>query len=1247
MESLGQRVESLTDGAVELAASSAEKGQEEEILQQAIAFHSAGQLQKAEPLYRQVLARNPAHSRALSCLAVLAEQLGRLDIAVALLEQAISIDPQIADYHYNLANAYAKEGKAGQAISSYQEALRLNPRHVGAHNNLGTLLIKQENLEAASRHLQAALQLRPDWWQARNNLGTVHLASFRHAEAARCFEEAIRCGGTHPDLYRNLGDALAGQLKFDEALAAYEQALKLSPGDAAAVGGVAKILEQRGEIGKAYELVRPLVERGENHFSILKTYTSWASAAGQEEAAIQLIEKVIRTSRAHSSIERRSMFFWLGRLYDGIGQYEKAFAAYRQGNQMRGLSLDKPRFTAAVNEIIESFSPAAIAAMPRASEECRLPVFIVGMPRSGTSLVEQILASHPQVHGAGELVFMSKIAKAIVPAGALSHGAGIAKLSDLDVRRLASDYLQQLQALAPEAECLTDKMPYNFQYLGLISLLFPGAPIIHCVRDRIDTCLSCYFQDFVGEHRYAYDLGDLGYYYNEYERLMRHWHALGIPILDVSYEDLVADQERVSRDIVAHCGLPWEDGCLEFHRSKREVHTASYQQVRKPIYSTSVKRWRNYAAYLEPLLIALNSKEDGGEPKRTGERVMGQKKGKTKKKRPAKLKGRPRPVNSPPGVSVLAMQLQEAVQHHRAGRHQEAELLYRQILAIDPTHGDALCNFGVLAEEVGRPDVGAQLLAKAIESSPANPVYHFNLGNMLAKLDKIDEAIGCYRETLRLQPDHADAHNNLALIFKDRGQTDIAMQHLQHVLRLRPEWQDAHNNLGTLYKDYGMFDEALEHYQRAVELGMSGHEPYVNMGNSCLAIGRLEEALEAYENALDRAPDEPRALGGIGAVYEKQGDLDHAFEILKPLIDAGEQDIHALGSYANILHQRGARREAIDLLEGVLAGPITRQADRRAFCFQLGKIYDADRNYDAAFRWYHQGNATKNLRLDRLGHASRITEVTNLYTAETFEGMPESGNPEEMPIFILGMPRSGTSLTEQILASHSQVYGAGELKTMRGLISKISALAGGTSFPAGIDRLSAAQLNGFAAEYLQALRALASGEPRVTDKMPYNFQFIGLIRKMFPEARIIHCRREPYDTCLSIYFQDFVGRHEYAYDLGDLAFYYREYDRLMAHWRDTLRIPMFEVFYEEMVADQEGVTRRLLDFCSLGWEDRCLQFHKTQRLVNTASYQQVRQPIYVKSRNRWKNYEEHIGELLPGLADLHETYQGVLRDRGQ
>ncbi len=428
------------------------------------------------------------------------------------------------------------------------------------------------------------------------------------------------------------------------------------------------------------------------------------------------------------------------------------------------------------------------------------------------------------------------------------------------------------------------------------------------------------------------------------------------------------------------------------------------------------------------------------------------------------------------------------------------------------------------------------------------------------------------------------------------------------------------------------------------------------MANQLITLGKLEEA-EALIKELRCTEDEDRNSLRLTHVriLERKGDIPAAAAILESIPEDDRRNPEVAIMYAIVLEQQGKAEEALAVLQNALKSNELAALEGIGTYFTLGDLYDSLGRYDEAFEAYRLGNANRKkafFKFDRPTEPGAHTtdRLIKLHKPEHYRQLPTSTLESERPIFIIGMPRSGTSLTEQILASHSQVYGAGELTILRDVVRESYNVAGETKqwsaleiididpsidkqcfVPKNWESITGQELNGIGAKYLDCVSRLDETARRVTDKMPYNYFLAPLITKVFPHGRIIHCRRHPIDTCLSCYFQNFTGGSEFTFDLAELGNYYRNYLRLMAHWRDALQVPMLEVDYEQLVQDPEPKVRAILGYCGLEWEESCLKFHKSKRAVNTASYQQVRKPIYTRSAGRWRKYQKHLGPLLDAL----------------
>ncbi len=391
--------------------------------------------------------------------------------------------------------------------------------------------------------------------------------------------------------------------------------------------------------------------------------------------------------------------------------------------------------------------------------------------------------------------------------------------------------------------------------------------------------------------------------------------------------------------------------------------------------------------------------------------------------------------------------------------------------------------------------------------------------------------------------------------------------------------------------------------------------------------------LAAYQEALRLSPGYADALAGEVSVLDRLDRVEEACVRIRPLMAAAPDNADVITTFASVAHRLGEEEKAVAMLEGLLARDDLLATKREAALFALGKLCDARGRFSDAFEYYRAANSVRSHAFDLPEFRERCVRISETFTKELLRRLPRAGNESALPIFIVGMPRSGTSLVEQILSSHPAVFGAGELTWLDHLSDTLAQRLGTTTdYPECALDLSMRALDAAAGEYLALLRSYAPKAERVVDKMPGNFMHLGLIEVLSPGSRIIHIAREPLDNCLSCYFQNFTHGHGYTADLGTLGAVYREYERLMEHWRSTLTHPLLELRYENLVENQEAESRRLLEFCGLPWDARCLRFHDTRRVVRTASYDQVRRPMYRDSLARHRHYEAFLGNLRDALS---------------
>ena len=529
--------------------------------------------------------------------------------ALHVASEALRREPSNARlWDVGAAAAFAL-GLFADAQRFWTVAIRLDPNSADAHSNLGTLYARTGELDAAERCFTRAIALNPQHASALSNMGALRVEQQRYAQALQPLEAALAVAGERPDALNNLALALFNLDRVDEAREALRRAAVLKPDFPDMLVNTALIHMHDGDEAAAERAFDAVLAREPGHARAL-LFKSEQHRAMRGCAWVEQLEEVYRRRGGRVVREVIHLDFAMGKVCEDLARYDEAFAAYAEGNRLqhgqhpfdesseqRYLEIMRTGFGADV------YGEAALAPPGPVSTD-KVPIFIVGMPRSGTTLMEQILAAHPEVVGAGELTLLGELL-ASVPAEVPPPGARGAWLSRL--RELGGRYLEEAWKAHPQATFLVDKMPGNHRLTGLIPLMIPQARIIHMNRAPLDVCWSCFTQLFATGHEYTYDQGTLGRQYVRYHRLMAHWRTV-MPagrVLEVNYEDVVADLERETRRILAHLGLDWHERCARFHEQRQIVRTASRTQVRRPIYASSVGRWKSFEKHLAPLIEAL------------------------------------------------------------------------------------------------------------------------------------------------------------------------------------------------------------------------------------------------------------------------------------------------------------------------------------------------------------------------------------------------------------------------------------------------------------------------------------------------------------------------------------------------------------------------------------------------------------------------------------------------------------------
>ncbi|MHB1239679.1 MAG: tetratricopeptide repeat protein [Gammaproteobacteria bacterium] len=588
---------------------------------------------------RKAVTVDPESADAWSFLGALTGQLGKLDEAEKCCRRALALEPALADARINLAYALHRVGRLQEAEVAYQEGLELRPDLGQLHADLGNLLIRLGRYDAAITRLESALLLSSDYGPAYMNLGVARARQGDLAAASVALKEAVRLmpsaaepwfhlGLLREDLadpagavaaYRRalaldpgslvscfrMGGVFTSEGRWDEALDAYRKVLEISPGAAEGFAGQAEVYRNLGEYGRADSLLRSCLGSGEINVRVALVFSRLCDPAGECGDALRYLEYVSTTPHIDDS-DRADTFFALGRLRDRLGHYDQAFGAYVDANRLKRRRYHRKQYIDRVDALIRTFDPQVIDGIAARRDATERPILLVGMPFSGTEILERMLARHPAVSAGGEPAWLPDVFEGHIRAAVGSDPLapeGVVKIGPADIAQAAEEYRTRLSW---DTTTVTDRATQNIEYIGLIHKMFPHARIIHCVRDPVDVCFSCYTHNFSAYHPYVFDLEDVGERFRQYERLMRHWvKTVGVPVLQVRYEELVAAPEQQFGVVLSHCGLESGERCLEPLKAICDHERSNALPDSLAGYTGPAGRWKHYERYLGPLLASL------------------------------------------------------------------------------------------------------------------------------------------------------------------------------------------------------------------------------------------------------------------------------------------------------------------------------------------------------------------------------------------------------------------------------------------------------------------------------------------------------------------------------------------------------------------------------------------------------------------------------------------------------------------
>ena len=625
---------------------------------------------------------------------------------------------------------------------------------------------------------------------------------------------------------------------------------------------------------------------------------------------------------------------------------------------------------------------------------------------------------------------------------------------------------------------------------------------------------------------------------------------------------------------------------------------------------------------------------------------------------------------------LVRSKLKKAQMLYSEGKLPEAKLLYSQLYSKNKTMFGLGLELAVLHRKLGEFKETETICRNILKVAPKNALAHHILGSALQCQDKMDAAIEEYIHAIQLDNKLIEAHYFLGNIYKLTGQLELAAESLDKAVKLKPDFFEALNNLAAVLVELHRPVEAKKVLDKALKIDPDSNQLLCNLANFYMLENNSEKAMEAAQKVYNTDPEFVDALKIMGKIYykkpdydsalkfyrkayeishddgligsiadilERRGEFEEANKLILPLIEAGKTSSSVLLTYSALSRKFKTQQQGIDAIETKIDNSLFDKPSLVYLHSELGKLYDSLAEYDSAFKNYQQANLLEQELNKEIKELNEIRELENTrkndidkwfkeYSSDFWHNLPSSGNDSERPIFVIGMFRSGTTLCEQILSSHPDVQGAGELYDINQLSYSLGNSKLHDKSPASLLDVTQDKLINAANSYLRTLDKHSTVASSIVDKMPANFFHVGLISRLFPNAHIVHMIRDPRDVCLSMYFQRFGAQMTFSTDLVELANYHLTYQRIMQYWNEVLDIKIHNVVYEELMENQEELTRKLLAFCGLDWSEKCINFHQSKRDINTPSYDQVRKPLYKKSVARWKNYEAQIQPLIDSLG---------------
>jgi len=1234
---------------------------------------SEGRLGEAETLCRQVLEAQPGLAEAEHLLGLVAHQYGKLGDAIDHVRRATELAPQTALFHANLGEMLRIAGRPRLAVEAAQRALAIEPNMATALCNLGVALYELKDYEEAAEAHRQAIAAAPDFAEAHSNLGNALHGLRRFDEAISAYRRALELRPDFADALANLGTTLHHSGAFDDGIATLRLALALAPHHANAHSGLGILLLMRGDFAEGWD---------EYEWRLRSSERTGPRFPEHPWTGESLVGKHIYVQAEQGFGDSLQFARYLPLLAARAGRvtlrvHQQLVALLREslpvitvlGDRGDPLPFDVDTSLLSLPRLLKTrleTIPADIPYLRPTTETTRrwqdrltsLTGFKVGIVWAGNSehandtrrsLDVSLLAPLLRVP---QTSFISlQVGKRSDELKKLNRGKPIIR----DHSLYFTDFEETAGAVAALDLVISVDTAVAHLAGGLGKPTWVPLPWVTDWRWMLERENSPWYPTMrLYRQRYGQDWREIISRMTRDLRAVAAGDAGSLTPFKAEGEQRAVRAATIIAAEAAQAGRPTGPGATPTETLSPGQALILAEQKRRHNFLGDAEELARQAVAAEPNnaeavhLLGLIAHQSG----QLSEAIEHMR----------------RATMLEPEVALYHTNLGEMCR--MAGRVDEAVTAGRRALEIDPANPGAHSNLGIALFDQGKFEEALVYYARAISLQPDFAQAHSNHGNALLRLKRFAEAEPSYRRAVELQPGFADGWNNLGTCLREMGRLAEADDAYRKALDLQPNNPDFLDNLALALKDLERHEEAAETMRRALVIDAARDTFHTHYAAILIDLEKFDEAERALESALAITPNDHDAINQMGRVAFERGDLQASLShfrralSLKPdLSDACNNMGNTLKELGRLEEARGAYLEALRLDPSV-TGTYLNLADLKTFTagdpliaamealgvkadglsttdhmqlgFALGKAYADLKNHRRSFAHLREANALKRAMVsyDEKEALEFFDRVEAVFTRKLIRDKTGLGESSTRPIFVIGMPRSGTTLVEQILASHPAVHGAGELAIFDKVVQSILGPANTQMpFPESVRAADGAALRQIALSYLAELKRIAPDGERVTDKMPSNYYYVGLIHLALPNARIIHCVRDPVDTCVSCFSKLFSGAQVHTYDLGELGRYYRRYERLMAHWRRVQpKGSILDVRYEDVVADLKEQAQRILAYCALPWDDRCLSFYETGRPVRTASATQVRRPIYKTAVGRWRAYGNDLGPLLGALG---------------